>query len=459
GGTFAYTIEMATQFIPAADQVPTIVQNQLTAAKILLSRKNSKTLTGHITDAVTGQPLAAKVWIVGLDDHITPRAHYYSSEDFGSYWRFLSEGTHMVKYLLPGYQTQTHTVSISTNSATVLNIQMVPSIPVLQSFHVWDYQSNPLADVQITFPDLDLEPLYTDAMGMAFTPNFYPGEYRVQLSKPGYETISMLRSFVGGNAIFRLSDNALFSDDFESGTGNWSLNSTWGLSQNDPISGQYCLTDSPAGNYGGNLNSSAILNIPLNLSTGANFNLQFWAKHSIANDGDHAILAYRADGTAYYTLHVFSGTQPWTHYSFDFNGLSGNNVNIAFRMVTTSSGTADGIYIDDLKFYGSTTPTDTEAGVTSATAVKLRSYPNPFGQDTVIRLEGLTKASQQPDLAIFNLRGQRVRMYPGATLQDSTITWDGRDEQGLPVANGVYFIRAFQGAKALATHKVLKLKR
>lgn len=458
-GIFAYTIEMATQFIPPAAQVPTIVQNQLTAAKLLLNRKNHKTLTGHVSDAVTGMPLAAKVWVVGLDDYIVPRTQYYAREDYGSYWRFLSAGTHTVKFILPGYLTQTHTVSITSDGATVLNVQMQPSSPVLQGFHVWDYQSNPLPEVQISFPDLDLPTLSTDAMGMASTEGFYPGDYRIVLSKPGYETISMLRSFVGGNAIFRLSNNALLSEDFESGTANWTLSGAWGLTQVNPYSGSYCLTDSPAGNYGINVNSTAWLDIPIDHSQGTNFNLQFWARHNIANDGDHAILAYSTNGTVMNTLHVFAGTQPWTHYSFDFNGLLWENVNIAFRMVTTGSGSGDGIFIDDLKFFGSMNPSEPEFGVCPVAPLSVRSYPNPFGESAVIKLEGLAYAQTAPELAIYNLRGQRIRSFPATLLDTGSITWDGRDEQGVSVANGVYFLRAFSGNRSLATHKILKLQR
>jgi flagellar hook assembly protein FlgD len=50
-------------------------------------------------------------------------------------------------------------------------------------------------------------------------------------------------------------------------------------------------------------------------------------------------------------------------------------------------------------------------------------------------------------LVVYDLRGARVRtllkgFQPAGTAR---ITWDGRDESGRPVANGVYLVRADAG--------------
>ncbi|MDZ4121985.1 MAG: M14 family metallopeptidase, partial [Candidatus Cloacimonadaceae bacterium] len=93
-GIFSYTIELATQFIPPAAQVPVICQNNLEAAKLLLERKNRAMLTGHIIDAGTNQPLAATVYIPEIDDNMLDRAAYRSNLEFGTYYRFLPVGLH-----------------------------------------------------------------------------------------------------------------------------------------------------------------------------------------------------------------------------------------------------------------------------------------------------------------------------------------------------------------------------
>ncbi|MDZ4182967.1 MAG: M14 family metallopeptidase, partial [Candidatus Cloacimonadaceae bacterium] len=68
-GAFAYTVEMATQFIPPASQIPAIVQNNVAGSLKLFGRKDVKMLTGHITDALSGLPLKATIHIDGIDDH------------------------------------------------------------------------------------------------------------------------------------------------------------------------------------------------------------------------------------------------------------------------------------------------------------------------------------------------------------------------------------------------------
>jgi hypothetical protein len=67
-----------------------------------------------------------------------------------------------------------------------------------------------------------------------------------------------------------------------------------------------------------------------------------------------------------------------------------------------------------------------------------QNYPNPFNPKTIIRVD--VPKSGNFELAIYNILGQKIR-----TLYQSTITaghyrfqWDGRDDSGHVVANGIY---------------------
>ncbi len=73
------------------------------------------------------------------------------------------------------------------------------------------------------------------------------------------------------------------------------------------------------------------------------------------------------------------------------------------------------------------------------------NYPNPFNASTRIRF-ALPKP-ERVQVMIYNLLGQRVatvldRRLPGGRHQ---VTWDGRNEQGIPVASGVYVFRMEAG--------------
>ena len=71
----------------------------------------------------------------------------------------------------------------------------------------------------------------------------------------------------------------------------------------------------------------------------------------------------------------------------------------------------------------------------------IRVYPNPFTESSTIALS-LAK-SERITVEVYNLRGQLVRkLFAGTVAKgNSTLHWDGRDETGLPVSSGVYFVR------------------
>jgi hypothetical protein len=66
--------------------------------------------------------------------------------------------------------------------------------------------------------------------------------------------------------------------------------------------------------------------------------------------------------------------------------------------------------------------------------------PNPFNPETTIGFE--LGASLQPEIAIYNVTGQLVRierMGP-QPAGHHTWVWDGRDRNGSSVGSGVYFV-------------------
>jgi hypothetical protein len=86
-----------------------------------------------------------------------------------------------------------------------------------------------------------------------------------------------------------------------------------------------------------------------------------------------------------------------------------------------------------------------------------KNYPNPFNPETHINYQ-LPEASQV-QLLIYNTLGQKIR-----TLLDErkeagyyTIQWDGRDERGLSVGSGIYFIK-MQAGNTVKIQKMTLIK-
>ncbi len=86
-----------------------------------------------------------------------------------------------------------------------------------------------------------------------------------------------------------------------------------------------------------------------------------------------------------------------------------------------------------------------------------QNFPNPFNNATTIRFD--LQESCRVRLEIFNLLGQRlVKLVDGALpANEYTITWDGKNQVGIPSASGVYFYRLTAGGY-VESKKMILLK-
>ncbi len=82
-----------------------------------------KGLTGTVTDAVTGQPVAAEITVQGIDMP-TP---VHCDPDHGNYVRPLYTGSYTVTYSAAGYEPQTlNDVPVTWEEATIRDISLLP---------------------------------------------------------------------------------------------------------------------------------------------------------------------------------------------------------------------------------------------------------------------------------------------------------------------------------------------
>ncbi len=97
-----------------------------------------------------------------------------------------------------------------------------------------------------------------------------------------------------------------------------------------------------------------------------------------------------------------------------------------------------------------------------------QNYPNPFNPSTEIPITTIEytieKGNKQKDnvtLKIYNILGQLVKDFKLSTqdiiVGNHTVTWDGKNFKGRPVASGVYFYTIQQGHYA-TTEKMLLLR-
>ena len=119
-------------------------------------------------------------------------------------------------------------------------------------------------------------------------------------------------------------------------------------------------------------------------------------------------------------------------------------------------------YLDDIRLVAATSPPITavlEEHTSSlpTSFILSQNYPNPFNSGTVIRFA--LPQSQEVELAVFNLAGQKVAtLLQGTRPAGSyTVNWDGRDNNERALASGMYLYRLQAGLQQ-QTHKLLLLR-
>lgn len=86
-----------------------------------------------------------------------------------------------------------------------------------------------------------------------------------------------------------------------------------------------------------------------------------------------------------------------------------------------------------------------------------QNYPNPFNAGTHIRFS--LRRPGRVTLAIYNIKGQLVRSLMDTELapREYTVRWDGKDDDGRPVASGIY-IYSLQTEGFVDAKKMILLK-
>jgi hypothetical protein len=84
-----------------------------------------------------------------------------------------------------------------------------------------------------------------------------------------------------------------------------------------------------------------------------------------------------------------------------------------------------------------------------------QNYPNPFNASTQIRYQ--LDAASLVELEVCSLAGQRIRVLADGVQEEGIyqVSWDGGDQEGRPVASGVYFCRLKAGEQVQVRRMLL----
>ncbi|MFC1855470.1 S8 family serine peptidase, partial [Thermodesulfobacteriota bacterium] len=230
---------------------------------------------------------------------------------------------------------------------------------------------------------------------LAYFSNY--GVNSVDVAAPG---VNILSSLPGYNDYTPVPGD-IFFDDVEAGGGTWTAETPWGITTAKAHGGASSWTDSPGTSYSNNVNTSLISDVidlssynvsnPLKLGFSAWIDLESWYDNLyIEASGD--------GGTTWLQLAAIDGHyRYWDAYSYDVPAtLYTNQFKFRIRLVTDSSVTYDGVYIDDIGIGIKTTvePTaffdDVEGGAEIWTA------DSPWSKTTSKAISGLHSWTDSP---------------------------------------------------------------
>ena len=131
-GTIQLTIEVAGNQPDSTHMIDTVIKNHEGMRWMLMRTLDgyadiSSMLTGHVYDAVTGDPLVAEILIEERQSkYFTPRK---SDELYGRFWRPLTQGTYTLTVKKNGYETYSQSVVVNPTNWTVRDVYLQPLEP------------------------------------------------------------------------------------------------------------------------------------------------------------------------------------------------------------------------------------------------------------------------------------------------------------------------------------------
>ncbi len=290
-----------------------------------------------------------------------------------------------------------------------------------------------------------------------------PGTYSVTLTatnacgtdqeiKSGYVTVTTPPAYT-----------VITSDNFETGMGSYTDGGA-------DMSRARSTTYSHQGSYSADIQdnsgtaSSFYHTASYNVTAYNTLTVTFWFRANSMESGEDFWVQYY-NGTAWQTVASYASgsgfsngvfyqktvTIPRTSYTFPTNAK--------LRFMCDASNDQDDVYIDEIEWRGYVTAPlvideDTEwigEGELAREAPLPESfelsqnYPNPFNPTTTIKY--FLPEVANVELTIVNIMGQTVRTLV-STLQapgEHAVTWDGRDQSGVPVSSGIYLYRMNAG--------------
>ncbi|MDP8200810.1 MAG: C25 family cysteine peptidase [Candidatus Tenebribacter burtonii] len=210
----------------------------------------------------------------------------------------------------------------------------------------------------------------------------------------------------------------------------------------------------------GNIGNNSYTSLSEDLTVYENGEISFWKK--VSSEVNYDYLKFFIDGIL---QEQWSGEVDWSESSYAVNpglhsfkweyvkdgGVTGRDDcawidYIIFPIVAEEVAIDEEFLLNATKLYG--------------------NYPNPFNPETTISFSLNTVNTEDTEISIFNIKGQKVKTIDchtepvevdnGSNIY--SVTWNGKNQNNQPVASGIYFYQLNINNKFIASKKCLLLK-
>ena len=471
-GTTQLQAECGTSNLqPGADLVDDTCQRCSIGAYWLLNRAigyetSAAMLTGHVTDAVTGEPLVAEIIIEEKTaSYLRPRK---TDELYGRYWRQLLQGTYTLRVRKKGYEEYVLPGIVVNNSLwTVRDVELVP----LDEVNITGTLKLNDSLVPGTIIIRGYEDEVIDTSDGNFTVDAFAGEQNWIVTSEDCVPKIYNVNLAGGDYNIDLimhPENGVFHEEWSNGTDDWIVEGPWEIRTAD--NGNHYIDDSPSGFYDV-ATSVSLTTADQIMISGDRDDAILSFKHAYYTEHDYDVCTVEAsiNGTDWQILAEYSGLKVdwdnWSGYNdvWHFEAISlsdylSQNIYLRFRLTSDDTMVDPGWKIDEIKINTAGTGIP---GTDMPDVTRLKgNYPNPFNPSTKITFSVAAQDAEDAEIGIYNIKGQKVKSFSLSShpeLVDGSVEWNGKDNSGNNVSSGLYFYKLDAG-KYSSTKKMILLK-
>lgn len=329
-------------------------------------------IRGLVTDATSGQPVAAEIRIPGHDIE-AQRSWVASDPDVGDYHRLVDPGTYDLEVSAPGYESAAVNGVVVTagTDATIQDVVLTPLPRYTVTGLVTDAATAAaIPGATVSLVGTAFAPATTGPGGGYAIDDVWEGSYTFRVEAAGYGIVEVERTVGPGSTVqdFTLSVVVtLVDEDFELSDGGMTASAGWAWGS-DTLAGAHSGTKLWGtvlnGNYGNNVQwTLATPNIDIPAADGAE--LRFWQWYQIESGWDGGNIKVAVDGgaftlvtptpdyndptiTAFGDTPGFTGFAGWHEVVVDLTPYAGHSVVVRWTLGTDGSQVERGWYLDDL---------------------------------------------------------------------------------------------------------------